>query len=151
MISNKLTKQLAVAAGFLALTLAPAITRAQDNSQQQQQQQSPAQSQTQTAPQQQTRRHGAMQNLNLTDDQKAQFKKIHETTKSQVAAVKNDTSLTADQQQAKIHELRHGARMQMVKLLTPDQRAQMKANIRELRAARREKQQQPTPQAQPQG
>jgi len=92
-----------------------------------------------------------MQNLNLTDDQKSQFKKIRETTKSQVEGVKNDSSLTADQKQAKIRELRHDSRMQMAKLLTPDQRAQMKANIRELRAARREKQQQPTPQAQPQG
>jgi Spy/CpxP family protein refolding chaperone len=151
MISNKLTKQLAVAAGFLALTIAPAMTRAQDNSQQQQ---SPAQSQTQTAPatpQKQARRQALMQNLNLTDDQKAQFKKLHETTKSQVDAVKNDGSLSFDQKTAKIRELRHNAHMQMVKLLTPDQRAQMKANIRELRAARREKQQQPTPQAQPQG
>jgi len=148
MISNKLNKQLATAAAFVALTFAPAITRAQDNSQQQQ---PPAQTQTQTTPQQQTRRHGLMQNLNLTDDQKSQFKKIRETTKSQVEGVKNDSSLTADQKQAKIHELRHDARMQMAKLLTPDQRAQMKANARELRAARREKQQQPTPQAQPQG
>jgi Spy/CpxP family protein refolding chaperone len=145
MISNKLTKQLAVAAGFLALTLAPAITRAQDNSQQQ----SPAPTQTQTAPatpQKHARREQLMQNLNLTDDQKAQFKKIHETTKSQMDAVKNDSSLSFDQKTAKIRELRHNARMQMVKLLTPDQRAQMRQNVRELRAARREKQQ-PTPQA----
>lgn len=152
MISNKLTKQLAVAAGFLALTIAPAVTRAQDTTQQPAQPQ--AQSQTQAAPaapQKEGRRHQLMQNLNLTDDQKAQFKKIHESTKSQVDAVKTDTSLTPDQKKAKIHGLRHSARMQMVKLLTPDQRAQMKANIRELRAARREKQQQPTPQAQPQG
>jgi Spy/CpxP family protein refolding chaperone len=150
MISNKLTKQLAVAAGFLALTIAPAMTRAQDNAQQQ----SPAQSQTQTAPakpDKEARRHALMQNLNLSDDQKAQFKQIHETTKSQVAAVKNDQSLSFDQKTAKIRELRHSARMQMVKLLTPDQRAQMKANVRELRAARREKQQQQTPQTQPQG
>ena len=145
MISNKLTKQLAVAAGLLALTIAPAMTRAQDNSQQQQSQ---AQGQTQTAPatpQKHARRQRLMQNLNLTDDQKAQFKKIHETTKAQADAVKNDQSLSFDQKTAKIRQLRHDARMQMVKLLTPDQRAQMKANFRELRAARREKQQQQTP------
>jgi len=150
MISNKLTKQLATAAAFVALTCAPVITRAQDNSQQQQ---SPAQTQTQTAPttRQHARREQLMQNLNLTADQKAQLKTIHETTKSQMDAVKNDSSLSFDQKTAKIRELRHTARMQMVKLLTPDQRVQMKANARELRAARREKQQQPAPQAQPQG
>jgi Spy/CpxP family protein refolding chaperone len=147
MINKKLTKQLAIAAGFLALTFSPAITRAQDNAQQQSQGQSQA---APAQPQHEGRRNSVMQNLNLTDDQKAQFKKIHDTTKSQAEAVKNDSSLSFDQKTAKIRELRHSARMQMVKLLTPDQRAQMKANIRELRAARHEKQQQ-APQAQPQG
>jgi Spy/CpxP family protein refolding chaperone len=148
MISKNITKQLAIAAGFLALTFAPAITQAQSNAQQQSQEQ--GQTQTAPAPQKQARRQALMQNLNLTDDQKAQFKKIHDTTKSQVEAVKNDSSLSFDQKTAKIRQARHDARMQMVKLLTPDQRAQMKANIRELRAARHEKQQQQAPQAQPQ-
>jgi Spy/CpxP family protein refolding chaperone len=93
--------------------------------------------------------HGAMKGLNLTDDQKAQMKKIHESTKTQLDAVKNDQSLTADQKDAKIHQLRHGAREQMVKLLTPEQREQMKANERALRTSRKEQQQQP-PQTQPQ-
>jgi Spy/CpxP family protein refolding chaperone len=148
MISKNLTKQLAIAAGFLALTFAPAITQAQSNAQQQSQEQGQAQTVPAT-PQKQARRQALMQNLNLTDDQKAQFKKIHETTKSQVEAVKNDSSLTFDQKTAKIRELRHSARLQMTKLLTPDQRAQMKANARELRAARHQQQQ--APQAQPQG
>jgi Spy/CpxP family protein refolding chaperone len=150
MISKNITKQLAVAAGFLALTFAPAITQAQSNAQQQSQEQNQSQAAPAT-PQQQGKRHGVMQGLNLTDDQKAQFKKIHETTKSQVDAVKNDSSLSFDQKTAKVRELRHGARMQMVKLLTPDQRQQMRANVRAIRAARHEQQQQPTPQAQPQG
>jgi Spy/CpxP family protein refolding chaperone len=150
MISKNITKQLAVAAGFLALTFAPGMLRAQSNTQSQAQSQDQSQA-TPNTQAQQGKRHGVMQGLNLTDDQKAQFKKIHESTKSQVEAVKNDSSLSADQKQAKIHELRRGARMQMVKLLTPDQKQQMKANIRELRASRREQQQQPQPQAQPQG
>jgi Spy/CpxP family protein refolding chaperone len=78
------------------------------------------------------------------------MKNIHESTKAQLDAVNKDESLSADQKTAKIHELRHGARLQMVKLLTPEQREQMKANVRALRASRREKQQQP-PQATPQG
>jgi Spy/CpxP family protein refolding chaperone len=94
--------------------------------------------------------HGAMKGLNLTDDQKAGMKKIHESTKAQLDAVNKDESLSTDQKAAKIHELRHGARLEMVKLLTPEQREQMKANVRALRTSRREKQQQP-PQATPQG
>lgn len=145
---NSITKQIVLAAGFLALTFAPGISRAQDTAQPPVQDQSQA---TPAAPAQQTaKRHGAMQGLNLTEDQKAAMKKIHESTKSQMEAVKQDQSLTADQQAVKIHELRHGARLQMAKLLTPEQRQQMRANVRALRAARREQQQQ-QPQAQPQG
>jgi Spy/CpxP family protein refolding chaperone len=149
MTRNSITKQIAVAAGFLALTFAPGISRARGSSQ------AAAQDQSQAAPaaptQQEGRMHGAMKGLNLTDDQKAEMKKIHESAKSQLEAVKKDESLTADQKDAKIHQLRHSARLQMVKLLTPEQRQQMKANVRALRAARREKQQQQPPQAQPQG
>jgi Spy/CpxP family protein refolding chaperone len=149
MIRNCITKQIAVAAGFLALTFAPGISRAQNGSQ------TPAQDQSQAAPAAPARRegrmHGAMQGLNLTEDQKTAMKKIHESTKAQLDAVNKDESLTADQKEAKIHQLRHGARMQMVKLLTPEQRQQMKANVRALRASRREQKQQQPPQAQPQG
>ena len=64
---------------------------------------------------------------------------------------KKDETLTADQKEAKIHELRHSARMQMAKLLTPEQREQMRANVRGLRASRREQRKQQPPQTQPQG
>ncbi len=149
MSRNSITKQIAIAAGFLALTFAAGITRAQSGAQ------TPAQDQSQAAPaapaQQEGRMNGAMQGLNLTDDQKAAMKTIHESTKAKLYAVNKDESLTAEQKEAKIHQLRHGARMQMVKLLTPEQRQQMKANVRALRASRREQQQQQPPQAQPQG
>jgi Spy/CpxP family protein refolding chaperone len=148
MSRNSITKQIAVAAGLLALTFAPGISRAQSSSQ------PPVEDQSQAAPAapaHEGRIHRAMQGLNLTDDQKAGMKKIHESTKAQLDAVNKDESLTADQKAAKIHQLRHGARMQMVKLLTPEQRQQMRANVRALRASRREKQQQQQPQAQPKG
>jgi Spy/CpxP family protein refolding chaperone len=64
--------------------------------------------------------------------------------------VNKDESLTPDQKSAKIHQLRHDARLQMVKLLTPEQRQQMKANVRQMHASRREQQQQQPPQSQPQ-
>lgn len=148
MIRNSITKQIAVAAGFLALTFVPGINRAQSS-------EPPAQDQGQAAPAapapQTGRKHGAMAGLNLTDDQKAQMKKIHEATKAQLEAVNKDESLTADQKAAKIHQARHSVRLQMVKLLTPEQKEQMKANIREMRAARRQQQQQQPPAVQPQG
>ncbi len=148
MIRNSLTKQIAIAAGFLALTFVTGISRAQSSAQ------PPAQDQSQAAPatpaRHEGRMHGAMQGLNLTEEQKTAMKKIHESTKTQLDAVNKDESLTADQKAAKIHELRHSGRMQMVKLLTPEQRQQMRANVRAMRASRREKEQQP-PQAQPQG
>jgi Spy/CpxP family protein refolding chaperone len=144
---NNLTKQIAIAAGLLALTLVPGISRAQSSSQ------PPAQDQSQATPAARERNEGkmhrAMQGLNLTDEQKTAMKKIHESTKAQLDAVNKDESLTADQKAAKIHQLRHSGRMQMVKLLTPEQRQQMRANVRAMRAAHREKQQQP-PQTQPQ-
>lgn len=144
---NSIVKHIAVAAGFLALTFTPAMSRAQNS------QQPPEQDKTQTAPAtpQAGKKHGAMAGLNLTADQRTEFKKIHEATKSQVEAVGKDETLTADQKAAKIHQVRHSARLQMVKLLTPEQRQQMRANIREMRASRKEQQQQQTPPAQPQG
>ena len=147
MMRNNLTRQIAIAAGFLALTFAPGMSRAQSSSQ------PPAQDQSQATPaapeRHEGRMHRAMQGLNLTDEQKTAMKKIHESTKAQLDAVNKDESLTADQKAAKIHQLHHSGRMQMVKLLTPEQRQQMRANVRAMRASHREKQQQP-PQAQPQ-
>jgi len=149
MSRNIVIKHIAVAAGFLALTFTPAMSRAQNS------QQPPEQDKTQTAPATSTpqagRKHGAMAGLNLTADQRTEFKKIHEATKAEVEAAGKDETLTADQKAAKIHQLRHAARLQMVKLLTPEQRQQMRANIREMRASRKEQQQQQTPPAQPQG
>lgn len=146
---NSIVKHMAVVAGFLALTFTAAMSRAQNS------QQPPEQDKTQTAPptqkQQEGRKHGAMAGLNLTADQRTEFKKIHEATKTQMEVVGKDETLTADQKAAKIHQLRHSARLQMVKLLTPEQRHQMRANIREMRASRKEQQQQQTPPAQPQG
>jgi Spy/CpxP family protein refolding chaperone len=148
MNGNRIAKQFALAAGFLALSLTPAMSRAQDSPQAAQQDQS------QAAPAQpEGRKHGEMAGLNLTDDQKEQMKQIHRATKSQMEAVNNDASLSADQKQAKIHHIRRGARVQMVKLLTPEQREQMKENAKARRATRQQQGEQ-TPQSQappPQG
>jgi len=77
-------------------------------------------------------------NLNLTDDQKAQIKQIHEGTRSKVEAVNNDSSLSADQKQTKIHEIRRDMHEQVKKVLTPDQRKQFEENMREHRESKQQ-------------
>src|SRR5690242_21548732 len=83
-MSNKFITHGLVAA-LLLVGVAPAMTRAQEATQ--------GAGQEQAAPAQKAERP----NLNLTDDQKAQMKKIREDAKSQIDAVKSDGSLSADQ------------------------------------------------------
>jgi periplasmic protein CpxP/Spy len=133
---NRITKHVAITASFLLASVFPALTRAQDNT-------APAAAQQEQA-QGTEKRHdkGAfMANLNLTDDQKAQIKQIRESAHSQLDAVKNDSSLSADQKQAKTREIRRNSHEQMEKVLTPEQRKQFRENMRE----RREMKQQQAP------
>ena len=59
--------------------------------------------------------------LNLTDAQKAQLKPILQSEVQQFQAVKNDTSLSPDQKQAKVKEIQQTYRSQMSNILTPEQ------------------------------
>src|SRR5258707_15042412 len=61
--------------------------------------------------------------LNLTPDQQAELKSIRENMKQQAQAIKNDSSLTADQKKAKFKELHKSSHEQMMAKLTPDQQA----------------------------
>ena len=128
-MSNKFIQHGLIAA-LLVVCATPVLTRAQDTAQ--------TSGQEQVAPAQNSPNRP---NLNLTDDQKAQMKKIHEGTKSQVEAINSDTSLTADQKQAKIHSVRRDSHKQIEAMLTPDQRKTMREWRREHRA---EKQQPPS-------
>src|SRR5262249_61840822 len=65
-------------------------------------------------------------NLNLTDDQKAQMKKIREDAKTQIDAVSSDASLSADQKQAKIKQIHRDSHKQVMAMLTPEQRKVMR-------------------------
>jgi|SwirhisoilCB2_FD_contig_111_1400682_length_598_multi_2_in_0_out_0_1 periplasmic protein CpxP/Spy len=75
--------------------------------------------------------------LNLTPEQKADLKSIHESTRQQAQAIKNDSSLTADQKKAKFKELRKNSREQMMAKLTPDQQKKFKEMQKERRGHRR--------------
>ena len=105
-------KGLAVA--LLFASASPALVRAQDTQDAGQQQAPPAQN----AP--------AKPDLNLTDDQKAQMKKVHENAKAQMDAVNNDSSLSDGQKQAKIGQIHRDTHKQVEAILTPEQRQTMK-------------------------
>ena len=72
--------------------------------------------------------------LNLTDDQKMQIKKIHMDAKAKAEAVKADSSLSDADKEAKIKEIHRATRMEADKVLTPEQRAQLKDKMKEHKA-----------------
>jgi Spy/CpxP family protein refolding chaperone len=78
--------------------------------------------------------------LNLSDDQKAQIKKIHEEARAKREKVMADSSLSDAAKQEKAKEIRHAAKEQARNVLTPEQREQLKAN-RSARRAERSKSQ----------
>jgi Spy/CpxP family protein refolding chaperone len=129
---NRISKQLAITASFMLLSVFPALSYAQNNA--------PDSSQGQAMHEKHGDHNAMMANLNLTDDQKAQIKQIHEGMRSKVEAVHNDSSLSADQKEAKVRDLRRDTHEQVKKILTPDQRKQFEENMREHRES---KQQQP--------
>jgi Spy/CpxP family protein refolding chaperone len=71
--------------------------------------------------------------LNLTPDQQAAIKSIHENAKQQAQGIKNDSSLTPDQKKAKFKELRKSTRAQTMAKLTPDQQQKFKEMRKEHR------------------
>ena len=131
---NRISRQLAITASFMLLSVFPALSSAQNNA--------PDSTQGQAMHEKHGDHNTMMANLNLTDDQKAQIKQIHEGTRPKIEAVNNDSSLSADQKQAKIHDLKRDIHEQVKKILTPDQRKQFEENLREHRES---KQQQPPP------
>ena len=129
---NRISKQLAITASFLLLSTFPALSHAQNNA--------PDSTQGQAMHEKHGDQNAMMANLNLTDDQKAQIKQIHEGMRAKAEAVNNDSSLSADQKQAKIRDLHRDTHEQVKKVLTPEQRKQFEENTREHRES---KQQQP--------
>jgi Spy/CpxP family protein refolding chaperone len=117
-MNNKIVRNgVLFAAGVLMAYGSPVLARAAGNAQEA--------GQTQTAPAQQN--GPARPDLNLTDDQKAQMKKIHQDAKAQIEAVNSDSSLSADQKQAKIQGIRRQTHKQVESILTPEQKQQERA------------------------
>jgi periplasmic protein CpxP/Spy len=120
-----------VAALLLAGTFAP-ITFAQSGTQEQ----SAPPAASQPAPRAHEHRGDRFAGLNLTDDQKAQIKKIHEDAKAKADSVMANTSLSQADKQSKVKRIHHVAMKQAQTLLTPEQREQLKAKMRERRSER---------------
>lgn len=70
---------------------------------------------------------GMMKNLNLTEDQKTQFKTMNEDFRKQATALRNDKSLSADELKAKTVALRKDHFTKMQSMLTAEQKAQLAA------------------------
>ena len=91
---------------------------------------------SQPAPRAHKSGEGPFAGLNLSDDQKAQIKKIQEDAKAKADAAMSDPSLSDAQKQTKVKEIHRAARKQAHGVLTPEQRQQLKANRRESRTER---------------
>src|SRR5580704_10382132 len=114
---KKILNSLLAVGGLLLLGGSLSMARAQSGSQ--------GTGQSQAAPEQQN--EARRPDLNLTDDQKAQMKKIHEDAKSQIEAVNNDSSLSDGQKHAKIQAIHRDTHKQVEAMLTPEQREKMRA------------------------
>jgi Spy/CpxP family protein refolding chaperone len=134
-------KHVPLTAALFALCSVPAVVTARQD--QQTPQSDPGQ---QPVAQHGQKHEDELANLNLSDDQKTQVQKIHESMKSQIGAIRNDASLSADQQRAKVQGIRKSGHDQIVQLLTPEQRQQMKSDERERKAAKQQGSQAPPPQ-----
>jgi Spy/CpxP family protein refolding chaperone len=67
---------------------------------------------------------GGMAALNLTPDQRSKLQPIFQSTHQQIMAVRNDSSLSSDQKQAKIRDIRQNTMAQVNSILTPEQQQQ---------------------------
>ena len=102
---------------------------------------------TEQAPQR-GHRDNLLEGLNLSDDQKAQIKQIHQDAKAKIQATNADTTLSEDQKQAQYKQIHQATEKQVHMLLTPQQRKQLRAE-RQARAAARQQQAAPAQQAAP--
>jgi Spy/CpxP family protein refolding chaperone len=71
-----------------------------------------------------------MQNLNLSEDQKKQFKELNESYRKQITDL-NNQKLTADERKTRFQALRKEQSGKMQTLLTAEQKAQMTAKRKE--------------------
>lgn|SRR5215813_2257690 len=64
--------------------------------------------------------------LNLTDEQRQQFRQIGQHSRQQAMTIRSDSSLTDDQKKEKLQALRKQSHQEMFGVLTPEQKEQLK-------------------------
>jgi|GEM_PF-4671176 len=79
------------------------------------------------------RGHAAFAKLNLSDQQKARLKTLHQTQKGKITAVKSNTNLSDQEKRQQITAIRKESRQEFQKLLTPEQKSQ----IQKMRSSRK--------------
>ena len=75
--------------------------------------------------------------LNLNADQQARMKSIRQSAQAQVAAVRNNTSLSPEQQKTQMRAIRRDSMQRANAILTPEQRAQLMQMRRDRRGNRK--------------
>ena len=68
--------------------------------------------------------------LGLSAEQRTQIKSIHQSTRSQVNAIRNDSTLSSEQKFEKVRSLRQNTRQQMLTILTPEQQQRIRERRR---------------------
>lgn len=150
------TKWQAILFGAIFMVTMPLASRAQQAATPAPDQNAPAQVQAPQAPSAQDaapNRPASMhllKSLNLTPDQKTQLRAIHADRMNQLQALRNNATLTDQQRQQQFRQIRRSAHRQMVALLTPDQKAQLRQMIQQRSAARTQARPQSAPESAPQ-
>lgn len=76
----------------------------------------------------------AVNQLNLTDDQKTKLKDIFAGAKAKRESIWKDTSLTDDQKKDKMKELHADTKAKVGEVLTPEQRTELKEKMEAAKA-----------------
>jgi Spy/CpxP family protein refolding chaperone len=79
--------------------------------------------------------------LNLTADQQAQVKSIQQDTRQQMMAVRNDSTLSQEQQQSKMMDIRKSSQDKIRGVLTDEQKPKFDAMQAQMRGRMRNRQQ----------
>jgi Spy/CpxP family protein refolding chaperone len=81
------------------------------------------------------------QRLNLTTDQQSQIKTIQDDSRKQMMALRNDSSLSQDQQRSKMMDIRKSSQDKIRGVLTEEQKTKYDAMQAEMRERMRNRQQ----------
>lgn len=136
---NRFAKEVAVAAGFVFLCVAPGLSRAQSTPP------SPLQAPYMASPVVRPRKVTPADDfagLAFTAEQKAKIAEIQKNMKTRMDTVVKDERLSPEQKEAMLDGYRRMERAQVYKVLTPEQQLEVRKKILADRGAEQQKRQQ---------